>query len=56
MGHYGFLPLIFVEVEQSDRPKTVFTVGPLGLYECNCMPFGLTNSRSDVEMIGDLNL
>jgi hypothetical protein len=28
-----------VEVEECDRPKRAFTVGPLGFYECNRMPF-----------------
>ena len=33
-----------VEVEESDKPKTDFSVGYLGFYECNRMSFGLTNA------------
>ena len=32
-----------VELTEASRPLTVFTVGPLGFYECVQMPFGLTN-------------
>ena len=32
-----------VELTESSRPLTAFTVGPLGFYECVWMPFGLTN-------------
>ena len=32
-----------VEIEEVDKHKTAFTVGQLGFYECNRMPFGLTN-------------
>ena len=50
-----------VAVKESDRPKTAFTVGPLGFYECNRMPFGLTNSPATFQalmekVIGELNL
>ena len=31
-------------MEEDSIPCTAFTVGPLGFYECVCMPFGLTNS------------
>ena len=33
-----------VEVDEADKEKTAFTVGPLGFYECNHMPFGLCNA------------
>ena len=29
-----------VEIEEKDREKTAFTVGPLGFYECNRIAFG----------------
>ena len=32
-----------VEMEEESKPLTAFTVGPLGFYECERMPFGLTN-------------
>ena len=32
-----------VEMDEDSIPYTVFTVGPLGFYECLRMPFGLTN-------------
>ena len=50
-----------VEVKEEDKPKTAFTVGPLGFFECNIMPFGLTNSPATFQylmekVIGNLNL
>ena len=32
-----------VEIEEESKPLTTFTVGPLGFYECEHMPFCLTN-------------
>ena len=32
-----------VEMDEESKPLTTFTVGPLGFYECERMPFGLTN-------------
>ena len=32
-----------VKMEEESKPLTAFTVGPLGFYECERMPFGLTN-------------
>ena len=32
------------ELEESHKERTAFTVGPLGFYEYNRLPFGLTNS------------
>nr|XP_034334873.1 uncharacterized protein LOC117692026 [Crassostrea gigas] len=29
-----------VEIREEDKKKTAFTVGPLGFFECNRMPFG----------------
>jgi hypothetical protein len=48
-------------MEEADKPKTAFTVGPLGFYECERMPSGLTNSpatfqHSMEKVVGDLNL
>ena len=33
-----------VELTETSRPPTAFTIGLLGLYECVQMPFGLTNA------------
>ena len=33
-----------VEMEEDCKALTAFTVGPLGFYECNRMPLGLTNT------------
>ena len=32
-----------VEMEEDSKALTAFTVRPLGFYECERMPFGLTN-------------
>ena len=50
-----------VTVEESHKCRTAFTVGPLGFYEYNKMPFGLSNSpatyqRLMEECLGELNM
>ena len=40
-----------VEVNEEDKPKTAFTVGPLGFYEWNRMPFGLTNAPATFQRL-----
>ena len=50
-----------VDVEESHKPRTAFTVGPLGFFEFNRLPFGLVNSpatyqRLMEEILGDLHL
>ena len=50
-----------VNVKEEDKPKTAFSVGPLGFYECNRMAFGLTNAPATFQRLmercmGELHL
>ena len=50
-----------VNIKEEHKERTAFTVGPLGFYEYNRMPFGLSNSpatyqRLMEECLGDLHL
>ena len=50
-----------VDIEESDKSKTAFTVGSLGFFECNRLAFGLTNSPATFQrlmqrVLGDLHL
>ena len=54
----GYWP---VKMDKESKPLTAFTVGPLGFYKCERMPFRLTNApgtfqRLMVTCLGDLNL
>lgn len=50
-----------VAMSEVDKPKTAFSVGPLGFFECNRMAFGLTNAPATFQRLmertmGELNL
>lgn len=50
-----------VEIEEAHKHRTAFTVGPIGFYEFNRLPFGLSNSpdtyqRIMEECLGDLSM
>ena len=50
-----------VELDDDSVPLKVFTVGPLGFYECVRMPFGLTNALATFQRLmesclGELHL
>ena len=49
-----------IEVEEEHKERTAFTAGPLGFYEYNRLPFGLSNSpatyqRLMEDILGELN-
>ena len=33
-----------IKMEEASKQYTAFTVGNLGFFECDCMPFGLCNA------------
>ena len=50
-----------VELEEEVKPLTAFTVGPLGLWDCERMSFGLTNAPATFQRLmesclGELHL
>ena len=50
-----------VEMDENSIPYTTFMVGPLGFYECICMPFDLTNTPATFQRLmesclGELHL
>ena len=50
-----------IKVEEVSKQYTVFTVGNLGFFKCNCMPFGLCNMPVTFQWLmqnclGELNL
>ena len=64
-GHFSCLDLELrfwqIKMEESSKQHTTFTVGNLGFFECDCMPFGLckvsvTFQRFMHNCLGMLNL
>ena len=50
-----------VELEEEAKPLTASTMGPLGFWECECMPFGLTHAPATFQRLmesclGELHL
>ena len=50
-----------VEMDEDSKPFTAFSMGPLGFYECEWMPFSLTNASATFQRLmesclGDLHL
>ena len=43
-----------VEMDKMSKQLTAFTVGPLGFYECERMPFGLTNTAATFQRLMEL--
>ena len=65
VAHYTTIDMNsgFWQVPMDDESKqyTAFTLGSMGLYECECMPFGLCNApptfqRLMLNCLGELNL
>ena len=64
-GHFSCLDLKLgfwqIKMEEALKQYTAFTVGNLGFFECDCMPFGLCNvlamfQRLMQNCLGELNL
>ena len=50
-----------IKMDKSSKQYTAFTVGNLGFFECNCMPFGLCHAPATFQQLmqnclGELNL
>ena len=50
-----------IKMEEASKQYTAFTVGNLGFFKCNCMPFGLCNAPATFQRLmqnclGELNL
>ena len=49
-----------MSMEESSKQYTAFTVGTLGFFQCECMPFGLCNGPTTFQQLmtnclGELN-
>ncbi len=45
-----------LEIEECYKRKTAFTVGPLGFWEFNRLPFGLTNSPATFQRLMEMSM
>ena len=50
-----------MELEEETKPLSAFTLGPLGFWECECMPFSFTNAPTTFQRLiesclGELHL
>ena len=43
-------------MDEEGKPLTAFTIGPLGFYECERMPFGLTNTHTTFPRLMETSL
>ena len=64
-GHFSCLDLKSrfwqIKMDESSKQYTMFTVGNLGFFKCDCMPFGLCNAPAIFQWLmqnclGELNL
>ena len=64
-GHFSCLDLksgfCQIQMDKASKQYTAFTVGNLGIFECNRMPFGLCNAPATLQWLmqncmGELNL
>ena len=64
-GHFSCLDLKSgfwqIKMNESSEQYTAFTIGNLGFFECDCMPFGLCNAPATFQWLmqnclGELNL
>ena len=64
-GHFSCLDLKLgfwqIKMEEASKQYTTFTLGNLGFFECDCMPFGLCNALATFQRLmqnclGKLNL
>ena len=65
VGHFSCLDLKSgfwqIKMGKASKQYTAFTVGHLGFFECDCMPFGLCNTLATFQRLmqnclGELNL